>query len=80
MFAPLLGVVLHVLFVLHPRGDREMRAQCVVELGAGDLDGVGLPVEGEDLVLLLAVVGGQGAGPRGQGGRRQQVDRTRGGT
>lgn len=69
----LLAVILRILFVLHPRGDGEVLVEGVVQLHAGDLNGVGATVKSKDLVLFLTVICGQWSGPVTDCGGREQI-------
>ena len=71
---PVLWDEVLVRLVLHPRGDREMLVQRVVEVFDRHLDVRRLAVEREDLVGCVAVVGRQVLRPGGTGRRWQEVD------
>ena len=59
--------------VLHPGGDGEVVAEVMIEVAGGDLHGVVLSVEGEDLVHEVPVVSGQVLCPVGLPRGGQQV-------
>lgn len=52
-----------IRLMFHPGHQGEMGGQAVVEFSLWDLNGRRLAIEGEDLVLLLAIICGQGLGP-----------------